>query len=36
MDFEQIKELISLVNSTDITNFEIEQNEFRLCIGRSE
>ena len=34
MDFEQIKELISLVNSTDITNFEIEQNDFRLCIGR--
>ncbi|HBG01567.1 MAG TPA: acetyl-CoA carboxylase, biotin carboxyl carrier protein [Firmicutes bacterium] len=34
MEFEQIKELISLVHSTDITNVEIEQKDFRLCIRK--
>lgn len=34
MDFEQIKELISLVDSTDITELEIEDQDFRLRIEK--
>ncbi|NMB00925.1 MAG: acetyl-CoA carboxylase biotin carboxyl carrier protein [Firmicutes bacterium] len=36
MEFEQIKELISLVNSTDITDLEIEDGDFRLRIRQGQ
>ncbi len=34
MEFLQIKELISLVNSTDITDLEIEDGDFRVRIRK--
>lgn len=34
MDFKQIKELITLVNSTELTRVEIEDGDFRLCLQR--
>ena len=35
MEFSQIKELISLVNSTDITDLEIEDGDFRVRIRKA-
>lgn len=35
MDFEQIKALISLVNSTDVTDLEIQDEDFRVRIRKS-
>lgn len=34
MDFQQIKELITLVNSTDIADLEIEDEDFRIRIRK--
>lgn len=34
MDFEQIKALIALINTTDVTDVEIEEQEFRLRIRK--
>lgn len=34
MEFKQIKELLSLVNSTEIAELEIEDEGFRLCIRK--
>ena len=34
MEFQQIKEIISLVNSTDITDLEIEDEDFRIRIRK--
>lgn len=34
MDFQQIKELITLVNSTDIADVEIEEEDFRIRIRK--
>ena len=34
MDFQQIKELITLVNSTDIADVEIEDEDFRIRIRK--
>ncbi|HKM43415.1 MAG TPA: acetyl-CoA carboxylase biotin carboxyl carrier protein [Limnochordia bacterium] len=36
MELKQIKELISLVNSTDITDVEIEDADFRLRIRKEQ
>lgn len=36
MELKQIKELISLVNSTDLTEVEIENGDFRLRIRREQ
>ncbi|MCK9526244.1 MAG: acetyl-CoA carboxylase biotin carboxyl carrier protein [Limnochordia bacterium] len=36
MEFNQIKELISLVNSTDLTDVEIEKADFRLRIRKEQ
>lgn len=36
MEFKQIKELVTLVNSTDITDLEIEDGEFRIRIRKEE
>jgi acetyl-CoA carboxylase biotin carboxyl carrier protein len=36
MEFKQIKELISLVNSTDLTDVEIEAADFRLRIRKEQ
>lgn len=36
MEFEQIKELISLVNSTDITDLEIEDGHFQIRIAKRQ
>ncbi|HHT67718.1 MAG TPA: acetyl-CoA carboxylase biotin carboxyl carrier protein [Firmicutes bacterium] len=35
-DFKQIKELVSLVNSTDITDLEIEEENFRIRIRKEQ
>lgn len=36
MDFKQIKELISLINATDITDLEIQDGEFSLRLRKRE
>lgn len=36
MEFKQVKELISLVNSTDVTDVEIEREGFRVRIRKEK
>lgn len=36
MDFKQIKELISLINTTEITDLELEQDGFKLRIRKEK
>lgn len=36
MEFKHIKELIALVNSTDITDLEIEDGDFQLRISKKQ
>lgn len=36
MDFSQIKELVELVNKTDLTDVKIEQDDFKITIKRQK
>ncbi|NMA61460.1 MAG: hypothetical protein GX956_06230, partial [Firmicutes bacterium] len=36
MDFKQIKELISLIDTTEITDLELEQDGFKLRIRKEK
>jgi len=36
MEFQQIKELISLVNASDITDLEIQNQDFRIRIRKEQ
>lgn len=36
MEFKHIKELIALINSTDITDLEIEDGDFQLRISKKQ
>lgn len=36
MEFKDIKELILLVNATEITDFEMEAGDLRICIRKGQ
>ena len=36
MEFKDIKELILLVNATEITDFEMEAGDLRICVRKGQ